>query len=102
MRENLKNVVLYLVSSRLLVSPKKDASRETLWVETWKRVDRFIPDLRNDLEPEAVPKQGIAEVSDQAVTPKPIEGAEETDEAEPRGKSRSKITEPNGTGDDVD
>ncbi|KAH8688058.1 hypothetical protein BGZ61DRAFT_452678 [Ilyonectria robusta] len=48
-RENLKNVVLFMASSGYLVSPKKDGSKEKLWSETWKRIDRFLPDLRSDL-----------------------------------------------------
>ncbi|POR37394.1 Sec7 domain-containing protein [Tolypocladium paradoxum] len=57
-RENLKNVVLFMASSGYLVPPMQDPSRKTLWNETWKRVDRFLPDLRSDLsaeEPEAAP-----------------------------------------------
>jgi golgi-specific brefeldin A-resistance guanine nucleotide exchange factor 1 len=48
-RENLKNVVLFMASSGYLVSPSTDSSKEELWVETWKRIDRFLPELRSDL-----------------------------------------------------
>nr|XP_036583330.1 Sec7 domain-containing protein [Colletotrichum truncatum]KAF6792306.1 Sec7 domain-containing protein [Colletotrichum truncatum] len=48
-RENLKNVVLFMASSGYLVAPSKDPSKENLWDETWKRIDRFLPDLKNDL-----------------------------------------------------
>lgn len=48
-RENLKNVVLFMASSGYLVSPKQEPSKEKLWAETWKRIDRFLPDLRSDL-----------------------------------------------------
>lgn len=51
-RENLKNVVLYMVSSGTLVPPEQDPSRKELWHETWKRVDRFLPDLRAEIAPE--------------------------------------------------
>ncbi|KAF2968219.1 hypothetical protein GQX73_g5341 [Xylaria multiplex] len=47
--ENLKNVLLFMSSSGYLVPPSKDPSQETLWVDTWKRIDRFLPDLRKDL-----------------------------------------------------
>ncbi|KAL7629684.1 GDP/GTP exchange factor for ARF [Parahypoxylon ruwenzoriense] len=53
--ENLKNVLLFMSSSGYLVPPSKDPSQEKLWVETWKRIDRFLPDLRVELaldEPE--------------------------------------------------
>lgn len=45
-----------MASSGFLVSPSKDPSKENLWNETWKRIDRFLPDLKNDLaveEPKA-------------------------------------------------
>jgi brefeldin A-resistance guanine nucleotide exchange factor 1 len=37
-------------SSGYLVPPGEDASQEKLWVETWKRLDRFLPDLRKELD----------------------------------------------------
>lgn len=55
MPENLKNVLLFMSSSGYLVPPSKDPSQEKLWVETWKRIDRFLPDLRNDLQLEEPP-----------------------------------------------
>lgn len=48
-RENLKNVVLFMASSGYLVSPKQEPEKEELWTETWKRIDRFLPELRSDL-----------------------------------------------------
>jgi brefeldin A-resistance guanine nucleotide exchange factor 1 len=48
-RENLKNVLLFMASSGYLVPPSDDSSKEHLWTETWKRIDRFLPDLRSDL-----------------------------------------------------
>ncbi|KAG6070005.1 hypothetical protein E4U16_007218 [Claviceps sp. LM84 group G4] len=52
-RENLKNVVLFMIRSGCLVSPATSPSKQTLWDETWKRVDRFLPDLRQDLASES-------------------------------------------------
>lgn len=52
-RENLKNVVLFMISSGYLVPPSRNSSKQPLWDETWKRVDRFLPDLRNDLASES-------------------------------------------------
>jgi golgi-specific brefeldin A-resistance guanine nucleotide exchange factor 1 len=48
-RENLKNVLLFMSSSGYLVPPKQDPAKEKLWTETWKRIDRFLPDLRGEL-----------------------------------------------------
>ena len=50
MPENLKNVLLFMSSSGYLVPPSKDPFQEKLWIETWKRIDRFLPDLRADLQ----------------------------------------------------
>jgi len=48
-RENLKNVVLFMSSNGFLASPAEDESRQRLWLETWARVDRFLPGLKEDL-----------------------------------------------------
>ena len=37
-------------SSGYLVPPSQEHSHEKLWVETWKRLDRFLPDLRKELD----------------------------------------------------
>lgn len=49
MPENLKNVLLIMSSNGYLVPPSKDPARAELWNETWKRIDRFLPNLRADL-----------------------------------------------------
>ncbi|KAI0450865.1 Sec7-domain-containing protein [Xylaria acuta] len=58
--ENLKNVLLFMSSSGYLVPPSKDPSQENLWVETWKRIDRFLPDLRKDLSLEGEEEEVVA------------------------------------------
>lgn len=62
--ENLKNVLLFMASSGYLVPPKKDASQEKLWVETWKRIDRFLPDLRKELALEEPSPAEVKQVED--------------------------------------
>ncbi|KAK3398501.1 hypothetical protein B0T20DRAFT_411273 [Sordaria brevicollis] len=59
--ENLKNVLLIMSSNGYLVPPSKNPERKELWDETWKRIDRFLPELRKDLaldepEPEPLPE----------------------------------------------
>lgn len=49
MPENLKNVLLIMSSNGYLVPPSQNPEREELWNETWKRIDRFLPELRKDL-----------------------------------------------------
>lgn len=48
--ESLKNILLVMSSSGYLVPLSADPSQEKLWVETWKRLDRFLPDLRKELD----------------------------------------------------
>ncbi|CAK7211291.1 GDP/GTP exchange factor for ARF [Sporothrix eucalyptigena] len=64
--ENLKNVLLFMASSGYLVAPSIDNSKEELWVETWKRIDRFLPDLKNELGLE-----GTNDSPDQTPPPEP-------------------------------
>lgn len=70
MPENLKNILLFMSSSGYLVSPSRDPEKAELWNETWKRIDRFLPELRAELalegqqqEEDAVVKPAGAEAS---------------------------------------
>ena len=42
-------MMLVMAKDGYLVPPSEDPSKEKLWVETWKRLDRFLPDLRKEL-----------------------------------------------------
>ncbi|KHJ35807.1 putative sec7 domain-containing protein [Erysiphe necator] len=55
--ESLKNVLLVMSNCNYLVPPFKgiDEQREKLWTETWKRIDRFLPNLRQQLDFESKP-----------------------------------------------
>jgi brefeldin A-resistance guanine nucleotide exchange factor 1 len=72
-----------MASSGYLVSPRKDPSKENLWTETWKRIDRFLPDLRSDLALEEPQEEVQAEEEEQksseekAVDLTPIDAVEE-------------------------
>lgn len=63
----MKNILLVMSSSGYLVPPSGDPSQDRLWVETWKRIDRFLPDLRKELDldpkekPEEKPEEKLAE-----------------------------------------
>lgn len=50
-------------SSGYLVPPSQDPTQEKLWVETWKRLDRFLPDLRKELDLDPKEKPVVAEES---------------------------------------
>jgi len=51
--ESLKNILLVMSTSGYLVPQSEDASQGKLWIETWKRLDRFLPDLRKQLDLDA-------------------------------------------------
>ncbi|PQE10189.1 Sec7 domain-containing protein [Rutstroemia sp. NJR-2017a WRK4] len=57
--ESLKNVLLVMSSSGYLVPRSQDPAEEKLWTETWKRIDRFLPDLRKDLDLDAVKENEV-------------------------------------------
>lgn len=88
MRENLKNVLLFMASSGYLVSPKQEPSKEQLWVETWKRIDRFLPDLRSELALEEDEEPEKTEEAKENPAPQP--DAEDTAEkAEEKGATET-------------
>ena len=86
MPENLKNVLLFMSSSGYLVPPSKDPSQETLWAETWKRIDRFLPDLRNDLAFEEAHKEPEKETAPAA--------AAAAAAADPEAKAAPEVPQP--------
>ncbi|KAI9679248.1 MAG: GDP/GTP exchange factor for ARF [Caeruleum heppii] len=49
--ESLKNIILVMSNGGYLVPPDQDAQHARLWNETWKRLDRFLPNLRTELFP---------------------------------------------------
>ncbi|KAI9893141.1 MAG: GDP/GTP exchange factor for ARF [Vezdaea aestivalis] len=49
--ESLKNVILVMSSGDLLSPPPQSKEKEVLWIETCKRLDRFLPDLMMELFP---------------------------------------------------
>lgn len=63
-------------SNGYLVPPSQDPSKEKLWSESWKRIDRFLPELRKDLALEEQAEPPVEEPADPPVTEKPEEKAE--------------------------
>lgn len=67
-----------MASSGYLVSPKQEPSKEQLWTETWKRIDRFLPDLRGELALDVEEEPGKVEEGKEDTAPEPdAEVAEE-------------------------
>ncbi|KAI9649617.1 GDP/GTP exchange factor for ARF [Ciborinia camelliae] len=83
--ESLKNVLLVMSSSGYLVPHSQDEAQEKLWTETWKRIDRFLPDLRKEIDLEGqgpgveenVKGKGSDDVPTAAVEAEPEAGQKE-------------------------
>ncbi|KAI9724141.1 MAG: hypothetical protein M1812_000860 [Candelaria pacifica] len=58
--ESLKNILLVMSSSGYLVPPSQGSDGGTLWVETWKRLDRFLPNLMPEVFPGEAAKPASA------------------------------------------
>lgn len=51
--ESLKNILLVMADGGYLVSPSQDPRKEEMWLETRKRLGRFLPDLFAEIFPDA-------------------------------------------------
>jgi brefeldin A-resistance guanine nucleotide exchange factor 1 len=65
-------MLLVMSNSGYLVPPQQDPTHEKLWVETWKRLDRFLPDLRKELDLD-VKEEPVAVAEDGVVAPVPVD-----------------------------
>ncbi|KAJ5893530.1 hypothetical protein N7495_005221 [Penicillium taxi] len=52
--ESLKNILLVMADGGYLVPPSQDPSKEEMWLETRKRLGRFLPDLFTEVFPDPV------------------------------------------------
>ena len=50
--ESLKNILLVMANGGYLVPPEEDPDKKLLWEETWKRLDRFLPEMYREIYPE--------------------------------------------------
>ena len=74
MPESLKNIILVMSSGGYLVPPDQNPHEEKLWVETWRRLERFLPNLRAELFPEQQPPP--PQLSPQKAPPQNASGTE--------------------------
>ncbi|KAJ5279431.1 hypothetical protein N7478_004803 [Penicillium angulare] len=102
--ESLKNILLVMADGGYLVPPSQDPSKETMWLETRKRLGRFLPNLFAGIFPDvgkeaekSQPTSGVsspakpsldgAKVSEEATSPagavETEEKTEETDAGQP-------------------
>jgi len=55
--ESLKNVLLVMSSSGYLTPPEdENGEGDRLWQETWTRLDRFLPSLKEEIFPAPPPR----------------------------------------------
>ncbi|KAF2708899.1 cytohesin-2 [Pleomassaria siparia CBS 279.74] len=57
--ENLKNVLLVMSNGGFLAPPDEKPAQEELWNETWKRINRFLPNFFAELFPEQEKKPKV-------------------------------------------
>jgi len=63
--------MLVMAKDGYLVPPSEDPSKEKLWVETWKRLDRFLPDLREELPQLSQPETPKEEMESPVIEQQP-------------------------------
>ncbi|KAI4671292.1 uncharacterized protein J4E88_009326 [Alternaria novae-zelandiae] len=82
--ENLKNMLLVLSNGGYLAPPDENPKREELWHETWKRINRFQPNLFAELFPEEAGKPARPRPSkdERAAKAEPVIDGREMDVAE--------------------
>lgn len=90
--ESLKNILLVMADGGYLVPPSQDPSKESIWTETKKRLERFLPDLFKEIFPNASDEKS-APVS---VAPSPVPSTS-TPPAESQDQISTSAAEPPAT-----
>ncbi|KAJ5719445.1 hypothetical protein N7493_007900 [Penicillium malachiteum] len=83
--ESLKNILLVMADGGYLVPPSQDSSKEEIWVETSKRLGRFLPNLFTEIFPdgdkETEKPQPASEIS--SPTKESLDASKESEETAP-------------------
>jgi brefeldin A-resistance guanine nucleotide exchange factor 1 len=61
--ENLKNMLLVLSNGGYLAPPEQQPERQEMWRETWKRINRVMPELYGEVFPGEVGSEREVEVA---------------------------------------
>ncbi|KAJ5492282.1 SEC7-like alpha orthogonal bundle [Penicillium expansum] len=91
--ESLKNILLVMADGGYLVSPSQDPSKEEIWVETRKRLGRFLPDLFSEVfpdtpdEPEKSPDSAVSSPEQPRETDKASEAEQRSEDTASRKDS---------------
>ena len=89
--ESLKNILLVMADGGHLVPPSQDPSKAQIWVETKKRLERFLPALFVEIFSDAARQETSAPVS--GVSSPAIPSGE-------KDQDKSNEKAPEGGGDD--
>ncbi|PWW79256.1 Sec7-domain-containing protein [Tuber magnatum] len=87
--ESLKNILLVMASGKYLVPPEEDGGNAELWKLTWNRLERFLPDLREELFRAPSPPPELGDAATRTGERRAEEGREE---AKPRSLEEAEIT----------
>ncbi|KAL4942541.1 hypothetical protein BDV06DRAFT_222063 [Aspergillus oleicola] len=90
--ESIKNIVLVMADVGHLVPPSQDPSKENIWTETKKRLDRTLPDLFKEIFPDA-PKETEKPPASAPASPLP---PTPTTEPAPQADTSTSDDTPNG------
>ncbi|KAL4890207.1 hypothetical protein BDV59DRAFT_185042 [Aspergillus ambiguus] len=80
--ESLKNILLVMADGGHLVPASEDPSREKIWTETKKRLERFLPDLFKEIFPEAPPEKSVPPSTTASPAPSTNDTAKDTNTKE--------------------
>lgn len=79
--ESLKNILLVMADGGYLVPPSQDPSKEEMWMETRKRLERFLPGLFTEIFPDA--DKEPEKIQPESAAPSPSQPAGEATEGAP-------------------
>jgi brefeldin A-resistance guanine nucleotide exchange factor 1 len=85
-------------TSGYLAPPEQKPEQADLWNQTWRHLDRFLPNLRKELFPESIVKSGAAMKSPRVQPPTPTSSSA----AKTSEKQNEKNSARSGEGSDKD
>ncbi|KMU78802.1 cytohesin-3 [Coccidioides immitis RMSCC 3703] len=94
--ESLKNILLVMADGGYLSPPSEDPTKEKIWIETQRRLDRFLPDLFKEIFPSAFEEKAAPTASAHDQLPHPT--AERASDEKSSDKGDQALEE----GDNVD
>lgn len=72
MPESLKNILLVMHNGGVLVPPQQNPAKAHFWKETWLRIDRFMPGMKQEIFPPADASSAAAAGGDAGPVPNAV------------------------------